>query len=60
VAALKSGRRFLGNDLNAEAVRLAAKRLREFGEGTQPPDTREDAPSDLIELMRPLPSQPQV
>jgi hypothetical protein len=57
VAALKAGRRFLGNDLNPEAVRLAATRLRELGEGTQPADTREDTPSDLIELMRPQPSQ---
>ncbi len=58
VATLKAGRRFLGNDLNPEAVRLSAKRLRELGEGTQPADTREDTPSDLIELMRPQPSQP--
>ncbi len=57
VASLKAGRRFLGNDLNPEAVRLSATRLREFGEGTQPADTREDTPSDLIELMRPQPSQ---
>jgi site-specific DNA-methyltransferase (adenine-specific) len=55
VAALKASRRFLGNDLNPEAVRLAATRLRQFGEGTQPADTREDAPSNLIELMRPQP-----
>ena len=58
VAALKAGRRFLGNDLNPEAVRLCATRLREFGEGTQPADTRDDTPPDLIELMRPQPSQP--
>jgi hypothetical protein len=55
VAALKAGRRFLGNDVNREAVRLAATRLREFGDGTQPPDTREEVPSNLIELMRPQP-----
>ena len=54
---LDAGRRFLGNDLNPEAVRLAATRLRELGEGTQPADAREDTPSDLIELMRPQPSQ---
>ena len=54
-AALRAGRRFLGNDLNPEAVTLAATRLREFGEGTQPADTREDRPSSLIELMRPRP-----
>ena len=55
VAALKAGRRFLGNDLNREAVRLSATRLREFGEGAQPADAREDTPPDLIELMRPQP-----
>ena len=55
VAALKAGRRFLGNDLNPKAVRLAATRLREFGSGTQPADTRVDTPSDLLELMRPRP-----
>jgi methylase of polypeptide subunit release factors len=58
VAALKSDRRFLGNDLNPEAVRLAARRLRDYGDGTQPADTRDDTPSDLIELMRPQLSQP--
>ena len=55
VAALKSGRRFLGNDLNPEAVSLSATRLREFGEGTHPAGARENTPSDLIELMRPQP-----
>src|SRR6476620_4770266 len=38
VAALKTGRRFLGNDLNPEAVRRAATRLRVLGEGTHPAD----------------------
>ncbi len=38
VAALRLGRRFLGNDLNPEAVRIAANRLREFGEGRVPAD----------------------
>jgi site-specific DNA-methyltransferase (adenine-specific) len=55
VAALKTGRRFLGNDINAEAVRLSAARLRELGEGAQPADPRDDTPSDLIELMGPQP-----
>jgi site-specific DNA-methyltransferase (adenine-specific) len=36
VATLKLGRRFLGNDLNPEAVRLAAQRLRDFGQGRAP------------------------
>jgi site-specific DNA-methyltransferase (adenine-specific) len=55
VAALKAGRRFLGNDLNADAVRLSATRLREFGEGTQPAGLCEERPANLIELMRPQP-----
>jgi site-specific DNA-methyltransferase (adenine-specific) len=55
VATLKAGRRFLGNDLNADAVRLSATRLRELGEGTHPADTSEDSRSDLIALMRPQP-----
>ena len=57
VAALKAGRRFLGNDLNPDAVRLAAARLRELGDGTQPGDVADDPPADLIALMRPQPSQ---
>jgi len=36
IAAGRLGRRFLGNDLNPEAVRIAANRLREFGEGRVP------------------------
>jgi site-specific DNA-methyltransferase (adenine-specific) len=36
VAALRLGRRFLGNDLNPEAVQIAATRLREFGPGVIP------------------------
>jgi len=58
VAALKAGRRFLGNDLHPDAVRLAGARLRESGEGVHPADARDDTPADLIELMRPQPSQP--
>src|SRR3954469_8858935 len=46
VAALKTNRRFLGNDLNPEAVILAATRLREFGEGTQPAEVTKEVPSD--------------
>ena len=55
VAALKGSRRFLGNDLNPEAVRLSATRLHQFGQGTQPAHTREAAPPDLLELLRPRP-----
>ena len=38
VAALRNGRRFCGTDLNPEAVRLSADRLRQFGEGQAPAD----------------------
>lgn len=55
VAALRAGRRFLGNDLNPEAVKRSAERLRELGRGTQPAGTHDDVPSNLIELMRPRP-----
>jgi site-specific DNA-methyltransferase (adenine-specific) len=36
VAALGTGRRFRGTDLNPEAVRLSADRLRRFGDGQVP------------------------
>jgi len=36
IAAGRLGRRFLGNDLNPEAVKIASQRLREFGEGRVP------------------------
>ncbi len=36
VAAARLGRRFIGTDLNPEAVRLTADRLREFGDGREP------------------------
>jgi site-specific DNA-methyltransferase (adenine-specific) len=38
VAAARLGRRFVGNDLNPEAVRITAARLREFGEARVPVD----------------------
>jgi site-specific DNA-methyltransferase (adenine-specific) len=41
VAALRTGRRFSGSDLNPEAVRLTAERLRRFGEGRVPDDLPE-------------------
>jgi site-specific DNA-methyltransferase (adenine-specific) len=41
VAALKTARRFSGSDLNPEAVRLTADRLRRFGEGRVPADLPE-------------------
>jgi len=51
VAALRLGRRFLGNDLNPEAVRIAAQRLRQFGVGRVPPEVAERQPDqpDLLE-----------
>jgi site-specific DNA-methyltransferase (adenine-specific) len=49
VAALRAGRRFSGTDLNPEAVRLTADRLRRFGEGRAPLDLPEIAPT-LLEL----------
>ena len=51
VAALRLGRRFLGNDLNPEAVRIAAQKLREFGVGRVPPEVAERQPDqpDLLE-----------
>jgi site-specific DNA-methyltransferase (adenine-specific) len=55
VAALRAGRRFLGNDLNPEAVRLSAARLLGLGEGTQPAEAGLDASADLIQLMRTQP-----
>jgi site-specific DNA-methyltransferase (adenine-specific) len=52
VAAARLGRRFLGNDLNPEALRIAAHRLGEFGAGRLPPgmaiEKRPDQP-DLLE-----------
>jgi site-specific DNA-methyltransferase (adenine-specific) len=52
VAAAKLGRRFLGNDLNPEAVRLAGQRLHAFGTGRLPEES--SAPSvqpDLLDAL---------
>ena len=51
VAAARLGRRFFGNDLNPEAVRIAAQRLREFGEGRVPPEVVLEQPEqpDLLD-----------
>jgi site-specific DNA-methyltransferase (adenine-specific) len=51
VAALRAGRRFLGNDLNPDAVRLAASRLQELGEGRVPEALAADPPHDLLTLL---------
>src|SRR5215510_12087977 len=55
IAALRLGRRFLGNDLNPEAVRIAAQRLREFGDGRVPPEITPEAPEqpDLLDSIAP-------
>jgi site-specific DNA-methyltransferase (adenine-specific) len=49
VAALRTGRRFCGTDVNPEAVRLTANRLREFGKGQIPHDLP-DVRAGLLEL----------
>ena len=51
VAALALGRRFIGTDLNPEAVRLSADRLRPFGKGRQPPPKTSARPGSLLEIM---------
>jgi site-specific DNA-methyltransferase (adenine-specific) len=50
VAALRAGRRFIGTDINIDAVRLSAERLRQFGTGREP-DLSSAAPSDLPALL---------
>jgi site-specific DNA-methyltransferase (adenine-specific) len=49
VAALRLGRRFAGSDINPEAVRLTADRLRPYGEGRAPEGLPEPQPG-LLEL----------
>jgi site-specific DNA-methyltransferase (adenine-specific) len=51
VAALELGRRFVGTDLNLEAVRLSAERLAEFGEGKKPADLPQSAQPDLLDVL---------
>ena len=55
VAAAGMGRRFLGNDLNPEAVRLSAHRLREFGAGREPAAAADEGAPGLLALMGPRP-----
>jgi site-specific DNA-methyltransferase (adenine-specific) len=52
VAAVKLGRRFLGNDLNPEAVRIAANRLHEFGEGRIPEGLPATVPDPQMDLLK--------
>ena len=49
VAALALGRRFIGSDINPEAVRLTSDRLRSFGEGRAPAGLPDVQPG-LLEL----------
>jgi site-specific DNA-methyltransferase (adenine-specific) len=49
VAAVRLGRRFIGNDVNPDAVRLSERRLLEFGTGTAPAGLPGGDP-DLLEL----------
>src|SRR5688500_19519276 len=51
LAAARLGRRFLGNDVNAEAVRIAAHRLREFGEGRVPEGLPAEVPEPQMDLL---------
>jgi site-specific DNA-methyltransferase (adenine-specific) len=53
VAALRLGRTFLGTDLNPEAARFAADRLRKFGAGRESDESASVRSSDLLELMAP-------
>ncbi len=55
VAAARLGRRFLGNDLNPEAVKIAAQRLRQFGVGHVPAEVDalpQPGQPDLLESTR--------
>ena len=51
VAAVRLGRRFIGTDLNPEAVELTGQRLRQHGEGTQASVTTATAEPGLFALM---------
>jgi site-specific DNA-methyltransferase (adenine-specific) len=51
VAALKLGRRFIGTDLNPDAVAHSTQRLRRFGEGRQPDAAESAAEPDLFAVM---------
>src|SRR5215510_14451083 len=51
VATLKLGRRFIGTDLNPEAVQLTGQRLGQIGEGTQPNVTTPASEPGLLAIM---------
>ncbi len=52
-AAGRLGRRFAGNDLNPDAVKIASQRLREFGEGRVPAEilAMPDEQPDLLDSL---------
>jgi site-specific DNA-methyltransferase (adenine-specific) len=56
VAALRAGRRFLGNDVNPEAVQIAAQRLREYGDGQVPAGITAEPQLDQPDLLASLPT----
>ena len=58
VAAARLGRRFLGNDLNPDAVRIAAQRLQEFGSGRVPADAEGEKLPIQPDLLGPIVSRP--
>ena len=54
VAAVRLGRRFLGNDLNPEAVQMAEQRLRAFGDSRAPAAApQQPGQPDLLESIPP-------
>lgn len=57
VAAARLGRRFLGNDLNPEAVQIAAKRLRAFGDACAPADIAAGQQPDQPDLLESIPTR---
>ncbi len=51
MAAVTSGRAFIGNDVNPEAVRIAGQRLTAFGAGHEPPKAAPKVgPGDLLDF----------
>jgi site-specific DNA-methyltransferase (adenine-specific) len=54
VAAVTLGRRFLGNDLNPEAVQIAARRLREAGVTGHAPASAAEAEPIQADLLDPV------
>ncbi len=57
VAAVRLGRRFLGNDLNPEAVRIAAQRLKDFGMTRSPVDAIAEGPLEQPDLLESITSR---